>query len=129
MTRARTRNSEPARLRAAFQQIAAVLREETHNDASLFRTISTLAQSNPVLASVLAGNIASILDNAHGDVIYTDVLIEAYRISLFERVEGEMFYDAFDGNVNDAEQFASNFKRIAISGEVTAFIRASSTAH
>lgn len=116
MTRRRTRVPAQTRINAAFAQIAEVLEHEEHNDASLFGMISGLIPHNAVLATVLASNIAVILDGTGEEVNYTDVLVEAYRISLFERIEGAQFYDAFEGDPAEAEQFAINFKHMASGG-------------
>lgn len=116
------------RFHAAFQQIAAILEQEEHNDASLFRVISGLVPHNPLLAVVISNNIANILDQHTdgADLSYTQVLTDAYRVSLFERTDGFDFYDAFENKPEEAEQFAINFK--TLSGSETFRLFASSGA-
>lgn len=120
----RAEHIKASRFKAAFTEIAAILEQEEHNDASLFRMIAGVAQQNAELAVVLADNIAAILDQHTdgADISYTSVLISAYQLSLFKRTEGFSFYDAFEGDPAEAERFAINFKLIAGTPAASIFV-------
>lgn len=102
-----TTDTTQARFDAAFQQIAGVMRKETHNDASLMHVIADTIPHNPSFACALAGNIAKVLDGHTDAVDYTEVLVEAFRRTVFPKgAEGADTCDWFDGDPAKAEEFA-----------------------
>lgn len=102
-----TQRTEQDKIAAAFQQIASIIRTETHNDATLFNVVAQSIQSHPAFAFVLATNIAEVLDNAAGDVQYHEVLVEAYRRTLFAKDGDDCAkFDMFAGDGDAALEFA-----------------------
>ena len=98
--------SDRDRINAAFAQIAAIIRKEKHNDASIFRMISTMIVPNPSFAFSFSSNVSEILDSITTEVDYTEIVVEAYRRSLFRPnragINGSFFCDDPDA----AEEFA-----------------------
>ena len=105
-----------ARFAAAFAQIAAIIRKETHNDASLFRMLADIVPHNATFAYALGMHIADVLDGHQqgGDVAYTEVLVEAYRRTLFDPLAAAKHGpDYFDGDPERAEDFARTVRTYA----------------
>jgi hypothetical protein len=116
-----------ARFDAAFQQIAEVMRKETHNDASIFRVVADSIPHNPHFACSLAFNVAVVLDGHADGVDYTDVLVEAFRRTVFPvGAEGEHTEDYFDGDPAKAEELARSITLHAGLGD-TCLIRAAAS--
>ncbi len=91
------------RFDAAFEQFAAIMRKETHNDASLFRMISGMAEYNPLFAGTFSGHLADTLDECTGEVEYTTAAIEAWKRTLLPAPRTT--HDYFEGKVKDFEEF------------------------
>lgn len=113
-----TQTSDRTKIDAAFRQIADVIRTETHNDVTLFRVVAESIQVNPDYARVLSTNISDVLDDAPGEVEYHDVLIEAYRRTLFARPEETcMKYDMWQGDGDKALTYANTVVALRRGGQ------------
>lgn len=107
-------SNKQQRFDAAFEQIAVIIRKEQHNDASLIRMISGMALANPAFAADFGAHVANILDLQEQEVDYTDVVIEAYRTSLF--ISSETGF--FGGDPDKAEEFVHAL--VTMAGSATA---------
>jgi hypothetical protein len=100
--------SDRARFDAAFHEFAQIIRQEEHNDASIFRMISEMIPYQPMVATAFAANVARLLDEEQGEVDYVQVVIEAWGLTLFsseqDRDAGYPFVDAFQGDPAKAEE-------------------------
>lgn len=95
------------RIDAAFQQIAEIIRRETHDDASIFRLIAEAIRINPPFAAALSRGIAQVMDDIHQEIDYTEVLVKALRYTLFvPYAEYAHGLDIVCGDPDNAENFA-----------------------
>ncbi len=103
--------SNAARINAVFDEIAAHIRREEHNDASIIRMIADIIPHNASFASFFASNVAAILDGHTESVDYVEVVVEAYRRTLIP-VPGSMDFtlDVFGNDPERAEGFLHSMK-------------------
>jgi len=95
------------RFAAAFAKIAAIIRTETHNDASIIRTIVAMVPVNAVFGYTFGSAVADVLDEQTGEIDYTEVVVEAYRRTLFDLTTIQRYgLDYFGGDPQKAEEFA-----------------------
>lgn len=100
--------SNSARINAAFDRIAAIIRREKHNDASVIRMIMSMLGTNFEFAQAFGACVADTLDKHEAEVDYTEIVIEAYRAALFT-------YDGcpFKDDPQSAEAFAETMEWMA----------------
>ena len=95
------------RFAAAFAKIAAIIRTETHNDVTIIRMIVEMIPINATFAVALGRAIADVLHEQTEAVDYTEVVVEAYRLVLFDLGAIEQYdVDYFGGEPDRAEEFA-----------------------
>lgn len=102
-----TQVTDQTRIAAAFAQIAEVIRAETHNDATIFRMIAEMTMAAPGFTAAFSFNVANVLDEATGEIDYTEVVVEAYRRTLFSKEHAEKYGYTHCSDVASAEQFAA----------------------
>ncbi len=102
--------SDQARVDAASAEIAAIIKAEEHNDASIFRVIGEFIKFNPTFAHRVSHAVADLLDATKGEINYSYILAEAYCHTLFG--EG----GPFSTHPESAESFAKSFTALSGSG-------------
>ncbi len=102
--------SDQARVDAASAEIAAIIKAEEHNDASIFRVIGELVKFHPEFAHRVSHAVADLLDATKGEINYSYILAEAYCHTLFGPG------GPFEHRPESAETFAQSFSALNGSG-------------
>ncbi len=112
--------SNQQRFDAAFAQIAAVIRKENHNDASILRMVADMMASDVEFAHGFARHVADVLDEHTESVNYTDIVVEAFRRALFDETTTNKYQtNYFGGDPAKAESFVQTMCKADASGALS----------
>lgn len=112
-----TKVSKQARMDAAFNEIAEIIRKEIHNDATIFSMIAQMIPHSPGFAATFAQNVAVVLNGCDDAVDYTEVVVSAYKRTLFpDHPCAVGVVDFFEGDPQRAEEFVSSLAALVSNG-------------